>query len=341
MQDMSDDDEFYDAVGSVGQIEEIKAELERTRSNNNNHVKEKRPIVSDSSLKTQPGSQPTFQTSSNIGKKKSFPEENENTLTMSEREVRELRETQDKNLQQILDKLDENSAYISAELPGMKSKDGSQDKAEDSPSRAKIKKSEDNSDQSKSLSPRSSRSKNSINNSPNKFTRSNTGSKRSFFSFVNRKRSNDPEFTKESVKLHNKHSSNFEKLLCLQTIEDEKKLNQQQQQQQDSTPTSSSSKKTKNNTAIWIAKFSPNNRYLATGGSDGLLRVYPVTLMEEGEIDQDSLDTNLQVLDSNYISLIGHKHDIIDISWFKVCELIDDIFLIFIDIKIYNNISDR
>jgi len=238
-----------------------------------------------------------------------MPEENENTLTMS---ARDIRETQDKNLQQILDRLDENSAEI-----GMKSKDGSQEKAEDSPSKIKARgKSDSNSDNSKSLSPKSSaRSKNSLSGSPNKFNRSANAQKRSFFSVISRKRSNDPEFTKESVKLHNRNSSNFEKLLCLQTIEDEKKQQQQQQQNPESTATA---KKTKANAATWIAKFSPNNKYLATGGSEGLLKVYSMTIMEDGEMDQDSLETNLQVVDSNFTTLVGHKHDIIDISWFKV-----------------------
>jgi len=313
-QDISDDEEFYDAVGSMAEIEEMKARLEHPHSFS--HFK------AQSTTNTNSKSHSHFPAYSSPTLKR---DENENTLTISEREANYLRDTQnDRNLQQILDKLDENSAYISSEQSALT---GGKFKVEESPSKragshAKLKlplvssppasKQDDGSGHSKGSTPKSStRSKSSsqTTNSPSKVHQ-----KRSFLSFISRKNSGESEYAKENLKLHNKNSSNFQKLICLQNVEDDKKAQQQLQE--------STSKKSKNSSATWIAKFSPDCRYLATGGSDGLLKVYSVTILEPEENGHDSFEANLQILDSEYISLVGHKGDIIDISWFKNSKML-------------------
>ena len=101
--------------------------------------------------------------------------------------------------------------------------------------------------------------------------------------------------------------TNFANLLCLQLFDDEKKPNLEV-----------SLKKEKNTNSIWVAKFSPNNKALATGGSDGVLRIYNVTIMHSGIQINENGDPNLQVIDPHCSLLIGHKSDIVDIAWFKV-----------------------
>ena len=331
---LSDDEEFYDAVGSMAEIEEMKARMDYPQS----FSQFKPQPGSEAHIRAQPKSHSHFPTNSSPGLKRSTHDENENTLTISE--AKELRDTQnDRNLQQILDRLDEHSAYISAEqttATGIKSKEKGEDSISkrtasqsklkiplfSSPANEKQGKSDEGSGHS--ASPKSStRSKSSsqTTNSPSKVSGNH---KKSFLSFISRKNSGDSEFAKEHLKLHNKNSSNFQKLICLQTVEDKKKAQQQLQE--------STSKKSKSaNSATWIAKFSPDTKYLATGGSDGLLKIYPVTIMEDTDGDHDSFEANLQILDSEYISLLGHKQDIIDISWFKVTFFLMEIFsLIFI-----------
>ena len=306
----------------MAEIEEMKAKMDYPQS----FSQFKPQGGSEAQIGSHPKSHSHFPTNYSPALKKSTHDENENTLTISE--AKELRDTQnDRNLQQILDRLDEHSAYISAEqttATGIKSKEKGEDSiSKRTASQSKLKlplfSSPQNEKQGKSdegsghsASPRSSnRSKSSsqTTNSPSKVHHSGNH-KKSFLSFISRKNSGDSEFAKEHLKLHNKNSSNFQKLICLQTVEDNKKAQQMQE---------STSKKSKTaSSATWIAKFSPDTKYLATGGSDGLLKIYPVTIMQDADGEHDSFEANLQILDSEYISLIGHKNDIIDISWFKV-----------------------
>jgi len=271
-----------------------------------------------------------------IPNKRQTIEENENTLTISEKEgVKDNKDeiqSSSRNLQQILDKLDENSGFISLEssnMTGLKIKEtnGEKDHELESPfqeSKAlsnvqpniktnfsplkKGGKSNEITEHSKSQSPRSVRSNKSIG-SPTK-----VNGKKEFLSFFDKKGSRDSEFTRENVKQHNKNSSNFDKLLCLQTIEDEKKLQE------------TNAKKTKNVSPIWVAKFSPDYKYLATGGSDGVFRVYLVRIMQERNFGDELEETDLQILNPESINFFSHKFDIIDISWYKVIFLFVSLF---------------
>ena len=269
------------------------------------------------------------------------PDENENTLTIIEKELKDTKSihnnvTSSRNLQQILDRLDENSQYISAEINASeigRGKDESEFKEDDlesptnkvrnaffespqvnrsgisrmSTPNAKI--SNDDSEGSNNVTPRSMMSNNSSKSSKGNFASRLTFSspaRKSFFAILNRKKTIETEFSYESIRQHNKNNSNFEKLACLQYIEDKK------------ADPGLNSKKSKNVSATWVAKFSPNDKLLATGGSDGILRVFHVKAMGETNSEVEIAEDDIQLLNPEYISLIGHKLDIIDIAWYKV-----------------------
>jgi len=65
--------------------------------------------------------------------------------------------------------------------------------------------------------------------------------------------------------------------------------------------------------AVWVIAFRPDGALMASGGSDGILRVWTV------QPDTSSTDGNLQMnkyLDTDkVVSLIGHTEDILSISW--------------------------
>ena len=115
----------------------------------------------------------------------------------------------------------------------------------------------------------------------------------------------EAEFGRENVKTNNKSESVFNNLICLQLIDDI--ANQ---------AAASNAKKSKTISPIWVAKFSPNNKLLATGGSDGILRIFRLT--DEDDWYSEHSESNFQILDPSYTSLTKHKFDIIDMSWYKV-----------------------
>ena len=120
---------------------------------------------------------------------------------------------------------------------------------------------------------------------------------------LQRKRIVEAEFAREDIKQNNMDYSNFGNLICLQFIDAEKKQ-------------SSFDISTFKKSSTWVAKFSPNIKLLATGGSDGILRIFKVNIVDEKIYPEGELD--FQILDPNFQSFIGHKFDIVDISWFKV-----------------------
>lgn len=109
------------------------------------------------------------------------------------------------------------------------------------------------------------------------------------------------------MKQHDKTNSNFNNLVCLQYISNAEitKID--------------NAKAKPISQPIWVAKFSPDNKFLATGGSDTVLKVFKLSLVSENEEDYE---IGLQLLDSNYIALQKHTFDIIDISWYKVYNLV-------------------
>ncbi len=124
---------------------------------------------------------------------------------------------------------------------------------------------------------------------------------------LQKKQSNMNEFDCEKIKQNNMNYSNFGNLICLQFIDEEKK------QLIDPSP-----KESKNTVSVWVAKFSPDNRWLATGSSNGKLKIYSVTLMDGGIKKSREGGPDFNILDSNCIELEGHKNDITDLSWSQV-----------------------
>jgi len=115
------------------------------------------------------------------------------------------------------------------------------------------------------------------------------------------------EFDCEKIKQNNMNFSNFGNLICLQFIDEDKK------QIIDANP-----KESKNTVSVWVAKFSPDNRLLATGSSNGKLKIYSVTIVDGGIKKSREGGPDFNIMDPNCVELEGHKNDITDLSWFKV-----------------------
>jgi len=145
-------------------------------------------------------------------------------------------------------------------------------------------------------------------NGSNNFSKAEaSGFPKKLFSTFNKKPKLGLEFTKENIKQNHMNYTNFGNLICLQSFDDEKRPS-----------LDINSKKEKNTNSIWVAKFCPNNKLLATGGSDEVLRVYKVTIMNSGIQIKENGDPSFQVIDQQCTLFIGHKCDIVDIAWFKV-----------------------
>lgn len=170
---------------------------------------------------------------------------------------------------------------------------------------------EDNSDVSRSIE--STGITKNINQNPIQMS-SNLSSKNKFFAMLGKKPI-EAEFSRESIKQNNMNHSNFGNLICLQFIDDDKKQENE---------TFAASKKDKAASSTWIAKFSPNDKFLATGGSDGILRVYKINIMDSDNHNSSfaGIDPDFQVMDPNCYRYVGHKFDIIDLSWFKDSKLL-------------------
>ncbi len=166
---------------------------------------------------------------------------------------------------------------------------------------------EDNSEISKSVES-TGITKNIIQN-PIQMSTNLSSSKNKFFAMLGKKPI-EAEFSRENIKQNNMNHTNFGNLICLQFIDDDNK-------KQETDFNVASSKKEKTPSSTWIAKFSPNDKYLASGGSDGILRVYRVNIMDYENLNISG-DPDFQVIDPNCARYVGHKYDIIDLSWFKV-----------------------
>lgn len=59
---------------------------------------------------------------------------------------------------------------------------------------------------------------------------------------------------------------------------------------------------------IWVVRFSPTNQFIATGGSDSILRIYEV-------LDPKTTHDVYTLIDKPFWKYNVHKRDIVDISW--------------------------
>ena len=111
----------------------------------------------------------------------------------------------------------------------------------------------------------------------------------------------DHIFPRETTKLHNKSSSNFSNLVTLQSISaDVLRIDNK--------------KTSKGNNPCWVAKFSPDGRFLAVGGADCVLRVFTVNESES----YSSLELargNINLLQPDHRRYSKHAFDIIDLDW--------------------------
>ena len=87
----------------------------------------------------------------------------------------------------------------------------------------------------------------------------------------------------------------------------------------------------------WIMKFSADNRFLATGGQDGILRIWDVLSPD------DENDPLVFIKVEPYREYIQHTKDIVDISWNSwnynwVITASHDIITRIKNIKKYNNL---
>lgn len=85
---------------------------------------------------------------------------------------------------------------------------------------------------------------------------------------------------------------------------------------------------------IWTMKFSPDGQYLATGGEDGVVRIWRVTLadascnylMAQGNLDRKLKkiksgcqvifpDNSFRIEESPLQEFLGHSSDVLDLAW--------------------------
>lgn len=85
---------------------------------------------------------------------------------------------------------------------------------------------------------------------------------------------------------------------------------------------------------IWTMKFSPDGQYLATGGEDGVVRIWRVTLadascnylMAQGNLDRRLKkiksgcqvifpDNSFRIEESPLQEFLGHSSDVLDLAW--------------------------
>ena len=114
------------------------------------------------------------------------------------------------------------------------------------------------------------------------------------------------KFLKENLKLHEKFKSDFTDIVSFQYIPSFKIKGELRKGQ-----------KTNTSQATWVAKFSPNDKYLAIGGVDGVLRIFDI-ILEVSHVGPEAGDAASDLLDPNYRSFTKHTFDIIDISWYRV-----------------------
>lgn len=67
---------------------------------------------------------------------------------------------------------------------------------------------------------------------------------------------------------------------------------------------------------IWTMKFSPNGQYLASGGEDGVVRIWRVFSRNKSHPPFVSLPNDIfQIEESPLQELFGHSSDILDLAW--------------------------
>ncbi|CAN8321055.1 unnamed protein product, partial [Cochlearia groenlandica] len=71
---------------------------------------------------------------------------------------------------------------------------------------------------------------------------------------------------------------------------------------------------------IWSLKFSPNGKFLATGGEDGVLKIWRITMKNTQEDEEEEAmvlfpQKAFRIDEKPFQELYGHKGDILDLSW--------------------------
>lgn len=68
--------------------------------------------------------------------------------------------------------------------------------------------------------------------------------------------------------------------------------------------------------SIWVAKFSPCGRYLATGGKDAVLKIWEVSLLNVEQRNVDKPNETYKLFNEKPLrEYMEHESDIIDIEW--------------------------
>lgn len=110
------------------------------------------------------------------------------------------------------------------------------------------------------------------------------------------KKSEPMLFPKETLKLNDKFISDFKCVKTLQTI------------------TNQTKKTSKGSNPCWVAKFSPDERYLAIGGADHILKVFEINECDAYS-KEEIAKGNLSLLKQEPRTFIKHSSDIIDLDW--------------------------
>ena len=108
-------------------------------------------------------------------------------------------------------------------------------------------------------------------------------------------------FEKKTTKLHHKQASDFNNLIVLQEICGEVFKGETLRNPKSSNP-------------CWVAKFSPDDNFLAIGGADCALRVFLINY----ELPYTPLEfsrANINLLIPKHRSYLKHVFDIIDLDW--------------------------
>ena len=129
--------------------------------------------------------------------------------------------------------------------------------------------------------------------------------KRSGFSgLVGSRKKADFLYKRESTKLNDLTESNFKDLILLQDIPKDTFIQQ-------TTKAASGSAN-----SIWIVRFSPDEKFLATGGADGLLRIF--SLSAEIRMPKDmsgKIEPEFLLLNPTPLVFSKHTSDIVDLDW--------------------------
>lgn len=121
-----------------------------------------------------------------------------------------------------------------------------------------------------------------------------------------KRKKGDLRYKSEVTKLHNLLEPNFSNLTNLQ------ELSGQQLMADDTKPTAESA------SSSWVAKFSPDENFLAMAGADCIMRVFMLSCevkLEQGK--SGGLEPEIQLINPTPLLFAKHTSDIIDVDWSK------------------------